>query len=698
MTRKISETRRKPAPLPVLISAVLLAIGLGYAVADASPYLLDDALKKCPETAAQEQYQAVLTKYGYRMRGLYEAQGCGIIPLYYAFENAEVFMDQLEMAENAELARGLSAALKKSPALETVLHDNAKLTLGLGIHLADESEAASQAFLPTLASLEKLGERDAPYAALMLLVPGAPPLADLKESLTPQEASLMLEVLRWSALGSDGEYKTFLSDTPRDTLETYRMFIKAWPEPDLLRVLRRTPEAIIALTPPMRWSELSELVPASRYSPSSFKALKKAYVEVQRNLFLKVERAWGADWAAEAASAFSDALAMNLLDASPKKARAIESFLAWLMIESRVFPDLLKPTACDEVNNLQLLAFLLTNAGADFLGELAQWRQDGRLGDLLDHWAQRSSPVNFKLVKLAFPLNENKPEEVSDNKDGKAPVKEDGETLNPNEDLHFWGALISLAHLSRDNQELLDYLIYELRGPDDPLWIPMVFMAQVAKKTGFFSIMETRRFQRPKEVALRLLDYGYPNSNDRSLWECFSQQRSEGCADLAAAVSERGRLPEDEIMKAGRTFKDRTGVDRETAIELAFLAADILATVFSGGTSSPATGTHAALVSARLLTRLGMRQMARETIFLSARVGWKEAGRLGRDYTPKAASGGKIPQSIKRRFLFADDVASKIHLANAISCAAVGVGVCGPLISYEGLEANYNYLCPEKAS
>lgn len=520
-----------------------LTIILSGSSSSASSYDVIENL--CPEAMSEENYRSVVKEFSYRMKDAVESYGCDVIPVYYAFEpNESIAM--LDIIENSEdMMRSMTALFKKRPELAEAFHNNTKLILPLSQYLGD-SNALSQ-YIDLLQTMTRQQyavfsepEKDSNILLARLLIPGLSALK-LKKTFSPKEMELLIPLLALSHSWSDDQYLPALAALPNDSCDVYKMLLQEWGIEEMQKLIKLTPHAVTSILPPMTWREIAHLFPAGSYpTPERFRTMQQRYIQVQHMLYGETARHYSPAWGAEVCAALADALVQGLMEADFQQEKDIRRFLSWLVSDSLFFRDIVSVSPCQEISNITLFGILLAQPEKKHLGGLADWYAKGDLARLLNNWTRTTSPQKFAGIFTGdIPTSEN----------------------------IYLASMMSLSVKRRalppEQQKLLDQLLTSLPGPEEPVWLAPTFLVSVGDT--LFSIMQKRQFSRQYDVAIRLLQFGFPDSDSPSLYQYFCAGNPPESPDARKALLERGSLPEDTLLRSGLTIKGKlenvTGVD-----------------------------------------------------------------------------------------------------------------------------------------
>lgn len=579
---------------------------VGSLLSTSAPCMAED-LGFCPQSN-NPAYSETIKFYSYRLKDAVARHGCDAIAVYHAFgDESGTILDFAEEDDN--LMSSLVDALRGRDRLVAALAANRTLTQALGNLLLDESHRDD--FLEWLknlnsSSLRALGEKNPAVIALSILIPNVDPRS-ISKGLSAKETDTLLNLVDLCAVTAAageatgmGNLMPYLTTNPNDALAVYKDVIKAWGNGNLSRAILKTPGSISAVVPPLEMGEMRGVV-QTPFTARQFHDMQKVYINIMRDVYLAARNKYSAAWAGEICSGFAESLSLALLTATPEQASRIRKFLLAFVDNGKLFRKLFMPSGCSPENNLALLGRTINMAGflASKPGDrtapltaLAGWHADGRLGVMLENWLPLTTPE-----KLNVSLHN---------------YLEGTSTGDTGADAVFIEDMIRLA-LLRDSlddgqRKIFDELCARLCGQVDHPAKALAFLHEVGR--SLFDVLRPGRFNHPVDVAMHLVAYGYPESNNPTLFEYFIEGDRQGFMPMAGeAIRERGSMPENELLEHGRTFADRHGgytvgdmVDAaDTAITV---GGAIVATIGTAGAAAPAVGAA--------ITRVGAKQAARQ--------------------------------------------------------------------------------------
>ena len=523
---------------------------------------------------------------------LFKKYQCDISYIYYAFEdnnNFETIKNGLKTNESA--TRELLDLFNNKKMLE-VVRNNTNLQDKI-IEIFNDENLRKEFFYflknldeKNISILEHIGD-DAytDYIKLKLLVPSLPNIDVLKRKIKKNEAELIIKILNQTSLNSDDEYAPSLTEEPYRTIEIYQKFIKVWTINKTSYILKETPNVVSSLLPPMQWKEISLEIGEDKYNPDLFKKMQDDYIRVQNIIFNFAKNEYGTAWACNVCESLADLLAYNLYGANQKQISSIERFIKWLISSNNnIFKGLVLPTACEETNNFEKFSIFLTENPKTILA-LADWHSENNILDnLLMQWAKNTSFIKFS--------------HVFDTATSNGEVKNDQLS---NEDIKFLSSLMVIANfrykLAYNDRKNFDHVLSMIRswhtGNKDYI-LATAFMAEIEEP--FFKVTSGRYFRNFDNVTYHLLNFGYPDSSEDSLFTYFLKNQP---VNYAKAIKERGHLPEEKLLKHGYTisdsFKEKIGLSPDDAISIVDSAAtaiwitgSLIVVVGTAGTATPA--------------------------------------------------------------------------------------------------------------
>lgn len=556
---------------------------------------------ECSEYADKALYAGVIDEYSYRMKEIIGKYGCDAIRVYAAFNNEDGTV--LDLAEEDDaLMHGLLDILRDRDDLVAELAQNDRLTQALGTSLLEES--GREAFFSKLKTMPPLSEEggDPAALALALMIPNLS-ANYFSQNFSHEELRTLLAMVSLCSLTSAQaageacvrgfhEYLPYFSTNPQDSIHIYKSVISAWGNRNIREVIRKSPQCVSVLVPPLSSAELN-LDGFISFSPRQFQKMQQEYIILMRDVYGAANRLYNSAWAAEMCQAFADNLALSMINASPQDIANIRKFLLWLVNNESMFRGLFLKSGCYEESNLSLFGQILFFAGfgsGDIhsktmpLTALASWFAEGNLGHTLDEWTKYTTAQNLSLSL----------EKVLNGKEDKS--AQDGDHL-------FLANIVQLAmfryELEESQKQTFDHLSQSLRRSNIHPAVTFGFLNYV--KNSLFDVIRPGRFVHPYEVGMHLIAYGYPESGDPSLYEYF--MRGDSSPDINEAILTRGRLSEAELLVDGQTFADRHG---GVGVEQMIDAVDVVSTVIifiPGGQVVGPAGKFLTSVAIRIAAR-----------------------------------------------------------------------------------------------
>lgn len=549
-----------------------------------------------------------------------DRQGCAAIDIFHTFGTlaaAPEFFDILEK-DDYRLLRQFSRFFAENKQFQKLLEEQWALPAAL-VHSVLTGKGVSR---EQIHALETLPPADAAYGALIFFLPRMPPVESLKKRFPRrEEAALLVKLFTGMALEvapvlKEAAYFPFVAENLHTTLDTYAELMKEWGVPQLESILQCNVTALtLALRPPMTWQEIALAFPTKHLGGESFRRFQRQWIRIQHRVYEAVRR-YGDAWAGETCKNLASALERQLPFASDAQARDMEDFLVWL-VHSSVYEKIVLPTACDAINNAENLFQVMANMPEGSLAALAAWHKEGKLDAVLEGWGRCTNPDTFA---AAFPPQ----------------LLEAQELHRVAPDYAFWVALGELSlvrqSLRGDFKALLDDMLLDAHRQHVHPGRTVSFFCQIHKV--FFGILETRGGANPQVIAKHLVDYGYPESHDPSLFQRYLQSSGEDL-DVEGALAERGTAPN--ILEHGRTWKDKYGMSREDALTVVDFAVDAVTLVVN---VVPVAGQFASacLKIAKTAATGAVRYALRKAVT-------RQAGKLARRAT-RALIGGKIRENV----------------------------------------------------
>ncbi len=527
-------------PLLLTLCGVLLLVAPAFASN------VENIGKICPDYASRREYRDVVKEMSFRINDSVKEFGCGVLPVYYAFGQDDSYPILASFETNSELMRVMVDALDARPDLAEALRNTPKLASALSTHfnnpeaLANYITALQNYDRQTFKNLSQI--KDTKLLLACILIPGASPQY-LSRRFSAKELDLLVRMLEVSALTSDETYMPFLAERPNDTCDIYKDLIQEWGAGDLEKFLKNTPYVFSSIRPPMTRGEIDWLFSAgSLPSPESFRTMQRCYIRMQHVLYQKMSRRYGNPaWAAEYCASLVEPLAASLLGASAAQEENIRRFLSWLTCESLFFKNIVLPSKCFPVSNLNKFGTIFSLITGAPLRDMAEWYVEGQLVGFLDAWTNTTSARNFVTTEEGSKLWQY--------------------------DIKYLESMARLAEkrtqLSSKHKILLDYLLTTLPAPEDNPYQPAGFLLSIFDT--LFPLLQDKNFSNETAVAEHLLKAGYPNDGDPSLYDDFCVGNPPDRPDALTALNERGRLPEAELLRSGMTL--RANIRRSVGVD-----------------------------------------------------------------------------------------------------------------------------------
>lgn len=597
----------------------------------------------CPGYADKPGYERTLTHYSYRLRNVVTRLGCGVIPVYKAFRSDTSAL--LAAAEEDDvLMQELVGFLEGREDIVDSLSKSPKLTDALGVHLLESPENRAE-YLQQLRGLDSEafeGRTDTHILVLAALLPGAS-IRQIRNSFSPQEMAVLRDLAMNCLIISEVEgeeeavhLNPWFITNPNASLKVLKSVITAWGTPTLSNLLPRmasTPDFISSLVPPLNPDDVA-LTTKTTFNAAQFKTMQQDYIHIMRDLYLKTSERYSPAWGAEICAAFSELLPPALIGASPAQVRSLSTFLLALP-DSLLFSNIFKPGGCFEPPNSSLFTSLVRD-GALFapvaghnspLRALAEWYDEGTAAFLIQKWLKHTDANKFNASVKNFMSEAPRPD-----KEGDAAFI-----------LNLTGLAMFRETLA-DSQEkqILDTLCTKLSEPGVPLADVLAFLNEVAP--SLFEVLKNGNYRNPEQVALKMINYGYPESNNPSLFKYFRGINPDSLPppDPKNVILKLGRLEEQQLMEYGQTFADRHhGYSKEDVVEGGLIVVDVAqvcaaaaATVMSAGAATPTLGAAVANVAARQAAKQaakqGMKQAMKQGLKRGSRALEKNAINLAR--------------------------------------------------------------------
>lgn len=597
----------------------------------------------CPKYAQDPEYRQIIDYYGYRLQSAVGSYGCDVLSVYYALGKDKNGNLLALVDENDDLMKVFIDLLAGKPDLARMLANNPALMQALGQSVVEKDSSAEHllARLKNLNSeqIQIISSKRPAASALAMLIPNLSAKM-LSSIFSSSELETLLPIVAMTALVSAAAnadeipvLMPYFTTNPNDALQVYKHLMRIWGQTELQNILLKNEGVIPALVPPLSSEQMRDY-DILNWTPTQFHRMQTEYISIMRDVYKKAEREYGPAWAREICLAFADSLAAALLTATPAEQDKIRRFLLGFIGNETLFKKIFLPSGCFQTNNVALFGNFLnvmSKAGSlayntQLLTELADWFDSGQLSGMFGIWLR---DVDARKFSLAL--------------DG---VGKDDEDLIYSA---FLGNLCELAMyramLAPEQKELLDYLLQTLPGPKENPVLVLTFLNSV--KRPLFETLQPGRFLHPREVALHLLEYGYPESSDPGLYQYYLLRNAQGQMPAAGeAILQRGSLPEGELLKHGQTFADRHGgysvedmVDMADTVLTVGLA--LSGTIATGGAGMPvllvATGKVASKQAAKAGVRQAARQMARNVVRDLA----KDAARAPKFARPLLTTGVK---------------------------------------------------------
>lgn len=661
----------------------------------------------CSKYVTNPDYREVMDFFSYRLKESVAQYGCGIIPVYYAFSH-EKSNDMLGIVEdNPQIMNELMETMASNEKVAQILAKNPGLAQALAMSIAEE-DGEYKNFLSRLKNLnsqqmQMISQGKPATAALAILVPNLSPTF-LSKNFTSNELDILLALVSMCALTSASadiegmpQLIPYFTTNPNDASKIYKEVIRAWGQNGIKDLLIKNAGVVPALVPPLSSDEMKDYG-ILNWTPEQFHSMQLEYISIMRDVYKNAAHDYGPSWAREICMAFTDSLAAGLLVATPTEQANIRKFLLEFIGNGELFRKIFLGSGCFETNNIEALGEVINNAGVmgqlvnshtQPLTALADWFVSGQLSGLLQDWLKTTDATQFS-VGMQNLLE----------KDSGSPKYSDA---------LFIHSLINLAMfrktLAPEQKKIVDYLLDILPGTQQHPAIAVSFINEIQEP--LFTVIQPGRYLNPQEVANHLVNYGYPESQNPSLYQYFLQGDPDGYMPAAAeAIAQRGSLPEEQLLKHGQTFADRhSGHTVEELLDKAdtvlTITTAIAATVNTAGAASPAIGIA--------MGRVAAKQAAKRMAKGAAKALAKGAAKLPKFIRPFAKAGArmggkvltKAAQKAPRATILAPRVANMAKdiydIWDGVKTAKkVYFGLGGSSIAFEIGQMEPELICPGK--
>jgi hypothetical protein len=481
----------------------------------------------CAKYLRNNSYRQIMNYY-FRINNMINIYGCDLIPLYYAFnEKNELFLDYLEITNDKILINQLIKLFKLNPELADVLKSNSYLAYNISNFLINKN-TTRDIFLTRLANLnveilKNLSEKDVPYFALTFLVDGMPPIDFLKKELSSKEAELLLALLFVAAVDESGQYKSFLTDTPKNTINLYRLFISEWGIKDLNNILVQTPDAISDLLPPMSWVEVQNNIYSKNlfYQKDVFLTFQANFIKIQRQIYNKTKNEFGAAWASLVVGATASPLISELYGLSPDKVNEIQSFLSWF-ITSNSFNKATKNYCNLNGQNFSIIMGTILSPGN--LVVLSSWYKQNKflLTNLFDYWSKEEYLGSY-----------------DDNLNNEQIQNIDYISLSS-----IIKLAIVRANFKPESQVGFDNFLQRFR-PQESIKLRLIFLYRLIEETNLFKILIDRSYSNTEIILNSVVNFPYKSNNNFSLYDTYNSMNS---VKLSNFINEKLSFPDENAL------------------------------------------------------------------------------------------------------------------------------------------------------